>query len=138
MIRNGFVSNSSSSSFIIYSDKDLSNRSVYDEVTNHDHELYTDIYRQIINPIFDGTIMLEGLEIDFQDLPEELRKSLRFEVENLIARGMIRQHAYKVFDWGAQGFPDGLKGLFIDKSIAVEFMGFESDPTEYLERKNTR
>lgn len=138
MVRSGFVSNSSSSSFIIYSDIDLRNRDIYDEVTNHDHDLYVDIYKQIINPVFDGSIILEGVEIDFQDLSDELRKSIRFEVENLLACRMLRRHAYKVFDWGAQGFPDGLKGLFTDKHIAVEFIGFESDPEEYLEIKNPR
>lgn len=133
MIREGFISNSSSTSFIIRSKIDLRNRENYDKVTNHNHGRYETVYSQIVKPIFDGYVELwDGKTYDFSKLPKELVKEIRKAILQLESNEDT-PYAYKVYDFDAQGWSKGLEGLFTDKNVYLECRGFESDPSEFME-----
>ena len=133
MIREGFISNSSSTSFIIRSKINLKDKENYDKVTNHDHRRYESVYNQIVNPIFDGYIELwDDKTYDFSRLPNELVKEIREAILQLESNEDT-PYTYKVYDFEAQGWSKGLEGLFTDKNVYLECRGFESDPPDYVD-----
>lgn len=123
--RTKFISNSSSSSFIIYSDKDLTILENYKKVTHEDNELFWDVYKQIVHPEVKGMILLpDGSYYGFTELSPDLISYIIKEI-----KGKEKAHsnyAYKVKDWGAQGVNTQLRGLFT-KDVIVECQGFECD-----------
>lgn len=125
IFRTKFISNSSSSSFIIYSDKDLTKLDNFKEVAYEDNCNFWDIYNQIVHPLSKGSVLLsDGTCYDFSELSPTLVNQILKEVWELDSRGST--YVYKVKDFGAQGIDTRLGGLFNDK-VTVICKGFECD-----------
>lgn len=123
--RTKFISNSSSSSFIIYSNEDLTVLENYKKVTHEDNELFWDVYKQIVHPEVEGAILLPGGSCyDFNELSPDL---INYIIKEIKGKEKVHSnYAYKVKDWGAQGVNTQLRGLFT-KDVIVECQGFECD-----------
>lgn len=106
--RVGFVSNSSSTSFIIYSEKDLKDREVYDSLTDHDHIFYDKVYNQILKPEYDGEIIVCGMHFYIEDLPSPFREELMNKLQEISPDC----HAYIFIDERMNGIDRGLQSLF--------------------------
>lgn len=136
IVRKGFISNSSSTSFLIISPLDLSKKENYDRVTDHNNEYYDDAYEQFTNPDLNFEILL-GCEDSNDELAslysDELDKQLRDallkayieKMNNTYSKELgINAHCYFYVDDCAQGVDLGFKNLFIDKNIYVSCKGF--------------
>ena len=122
MIRKGFVSNSSSTSFIIYSEKDLKDREIYDSLTNHDHIFYDKVYNQILKPKYDGEIIVCGMCFYIEDLPSPFREELMSKLQETSPDC----HAYIFIDECMNGIDRGLQSLFKkDSKVFAHCLGME-------------
>lgn len=136
IIRSGFISNSSSTSFLIISPLDLSKKENYDKVTDHSNEYYEDAYKQFTNPDLDFDIIpicednnkeLACLYSDELDKPlrDSLLKAYIEKMNNTYSKELgINAHCYFYIDDCAQGADLGFENLFTDKNIHVSCKGF--------------
>lgn len=136
IIRKGFISNSSSTSFLIISPLDLSKKENYDKVTDHNNGYYEDAYKQFIDPDLNFEVELEcedrneeltclySDELDKQ-LRDSLLKAYIEKLNNIYSKELgINAHCYFYIDDCAQGVDLGFKNLFTDKNIHVSCKGF--------------